>query len=150
MTRNQADLSSEEEQLTNCVKCGKLAVTPLMLKRVRNPRWCHECSRKNAFNVKIKLKNQILDHYGRSCICCGETNVAFLVLDHKNGNGNTHRKEIIASMKNAKAGSDSRYGGAGMYRWVIKHNFPEDFQILCYNCNCAKAYWPGGCPHGNC
>jgi hypothetical protein len=31
------------------------------------------------------------------------------------------------------------------YRWLITNNFPDDFQILCHNCNYAKSH--GGCPH---
>ena len=34
-----------------------------------------------------------------------------------------------------------------MYRWLKKHGFPkEGFQLLCYNCNCAKGFF-GKCPH---
>jgi hypothetical protein len=37
--------------------------------------------------------------------------------------------------------------GAGLYSYVIEQNFPKDkYQILCYNCNCAKGT-SGICPH---
>ena len=70
---------------------------------------------------------------GYICKCCGESNSAFLVLDHVNGNGNKHRKEIGTSSTNLQL-------------WLKKNNYPEGFQVLCYNCNNAK-YYKGICPH---
>lgn len=32
------------------------------------------------------------------------------------------------------------------YSWIIRNNFPEMFQTLCFNCNFAKAIF-GECPH---
>lgn len=78
------------------------------------------------------LKQTILDHYGNICVCpgCGETRFEFLSIDHINGGGTKHRKEI----------------GKLLYRWLIDNNFPEGFQILCMNCNSSKGYY-GYCPH---
>ena len=33
-----------------------------------------------------------------------------------------------------------------LLKWIIKNNFPKGFQILCHNCNSAKAVY-GKCPH---
>ena len=30
-------------------------------------------------------------------------------------------------------------GASSIARWIIKNNFPKEFEVLCYNCNCAKA-----------
>ena len=32
------------------------------------------------------------------------------------------------------------------YRWLKNHNYPEGFQVLCYNCNLPKGVY-GVCPH---
>ena len=32
--------------------------------------------------------------YGDSCACCGEREPKFLGIDHTNGGGNTHRREV--------------------------------------------------------
>jgi len=79
------------------------------------------------------IRQEVLDHYGNKCVCCGETTPEFLAIDHINGGGNKHRKEV---------------GGSGpvMYRWLKKNNYPEGFQILCHNCNMAKGFY-GACPH---
>ncbi len=34
-----------------------------------------------------------------------------------------------------------------LYRWIIKNNFPEEFQILCFNCNSGRHINGGICPH---
>lgn len=82
-----------------------------------------------------KNRKLVLDHYGRKCNCpgCDVTEEKFLSIDHINGGGSEHRKKI-------------KRGGAGIYIWLIKNNFPDGFQILCHNCNLAKGFY-GRCPH---
>ncbi len=83
---------------------------------------------------RILWKDTVLEHYGRSCGCCGESTLEFLTLDHIQDNGGQHRKEI------------NKYG-SGFYKWVIDNNFPEDLQTLCMNCNFGKRINGGICPH---
>lgn len=85
--------------------------------------------------TKWGLFNKILDHYGRRCNCpgCLETNVKFLTIDHVNNNGSEHRKSITGQT-------------LGIYRDIINRGFPDDFQIMCHNCNWGKARY-GKCPH---
>jgi len=78
-------------------------------------------------------RKKVLDAYGNKCICCGETEIKFLSIDHIDG-----RKKLNPIEKKLK--------GANLYRWLIAHKFPKGFQILCYNCNCAKGFY-GVCPH---
>lgn len=86
----------------------------------------------NEYNRSIRKK--VLDHYGHRCVCCGETKVEFLCIDHVNGEGNKHRLEI------------NKGSGTPTYYWLIKNNYPVGFQVLCHNCNQAKAAY-GYCPH---
>ena len=84
---------------------------------------------------KQKVRFKVLSHYSNGvpkCKCCGETHLEFLTIDHIHNNGAEERKTI---------GS-----GQGFYYWIIKNNYPEGLQILCYNCNCAKGHY-GECPH---
>jgi hypothetical protein len=67
------------------------------------------------------------------CQCCGENHIEFLSLDHVNGNGNKHRKEIGT-------------GGDALLRYAVRNGFPPDLQVLCSNCNMAKSHY-GECPH---
>lgn len=77
-------------------------------------------------------KKRVIDHYGGCCACCGETEIAFLCMDHINGGGNEHRRQVGV--------------GNVIYWWIVKNDFPEGFQVLCWNCNSAK-HWYGVCPH---
>ena len=81
----------------------------------------------------VKQRNKVLEYYGNYCHCCGENEIKFLSIDHINGGGTKHRKQIGG-------------GGTSLYLWLIKNNFPIGFQILCYNCNMAKGLY-GKCPH---
>jgi hypothetical protein len=75
-------------------------------------------------------RKSVIEYYGGKCACCGETTYEFLTIDHINNDGAKHRKEIRKNL----------------YLWIIQNNFPEGFQILCWNCNCAKGFH-GECPH---
>jgi radical SAM protein with 4Fe4S-binding SPASM domain len=78
-----------------------------------------------------KIKRMVIDHYGKVCSCCGESELVFLVIDHIQGGGNKHRK-ITGD-------------GSNFYHWVVKNDYPLGFQVLCHNCNFAKSC--GECPH---
>jgi len=79
----------------------------------------------------------VIEHYGGACTCCGEREPRFLVLDHVNDDGAEQRRRI-------------GMGGWRFYRWLRLNEYPDDFklQVLCANCNMAKAHF-GGCPHRN-
>ena len=79
------------------------------------------------------LRNAIFDHYGRKCVCCGESH-EFLTIDHINNDGGEHRKRLGTRNKTV------------YYRQIIDAGFPDDLQPLCWNCNYAK-YLYGECPH---
>jgi hypothetical protein len=81
-----------------------------------------------------ELRTPMLDAYGNKCACCGETTPEFLTIDHIANDGKAHR--------NAMKG-----GTMALYRFLRDRGYPrEGFQLLCWNCNCAK-YMHGRCPH---
>ena len=84
-----------------------------------------------------KLRREVLAAYGGKCACCGESGDRFLVIDHVDGGGNAHRRLI----------SNSKYcPSTTFHRWLRNNNYPKGFQVLCNNCNMAKALY-GACPH---
>lgn len=82
------------------------------------------------------------------CACCGEDNIRFLTLDHINGNGAEHRREILAEIRNSGDTGRGDMSGTRFYQWLKAEGFPDcGLQVLCFNCNCGKAYNKGVCPH---
>jgi len=96
---------------------------------------------------RTKTKIEVLSHYCKDvprCVICSETRLPCLSIDHINGGGNEHRKQIGAT------------AGHGFYEWLRKNNFPSGYQVLCMNCQfikqyenneCKKEKWRGG-THG--
>ena len=72
----------------------------------------------------------ILIHYSNPptmpiCNNCGEQDFDALCLDHINGGGGKHRKELNS-------------GSIHYWTWLEKNDFPEGYQVLCANCNQRK------------
>lgn len=109
-----------------CVECGKMAQG-----------WrCDECSARHNRQKQrreAKLRKDVIQRYGGKCHCCEETEYRFLTIDHIDGGGTEHRKKVGQGYK--------------FYLWLRNHSYPEGFQILCWNCNCARYYNGGVCPH---
>jgi hypothetical protein len=132
------------EAVGACIKCG-------LPKEVNQFKMCGTCRKeKNEYYATNRekesagarrrnqaLKLEVLQHYSNLnpyCACCGETAIEFLAIDHKNGNGNEHRRKI------------GNKGGIHMYYWLRNNNFPEGYRVLCMNCNFAYSAY-GICPH---
>jgi hypothetical protein len=112
------------EKLGLCVWCGKNPARS-------NRKTCENCETSRRLTSQFR-KLQVFEFYGGViCKCCGEQDFEFLTIDHINGGGFQHNKERK---------------GYNIYQWLIKKNFPEGFQVLCWNCNCGKRNY-AICPH---
>lgn len=83
---------------------------------------------------RLKIKLEVFSHYCNGeikCQCCSEKIIEFLSIDHVDGGGTKHRKQI---------------GRGNLYRWLINNNFPNNYRVLCHNCNQAIGIY-GKCPH---
>jgi len=77
------------------------------------------------------MKAEVVAAYGGYCKCCGESAHEFLTIDHVNGGGSQHRKQV----------------GSQFYSWLKRQGFPkEGYRLLCMNCNFAIGKY-GSCPH---
>lgn len=161
--KNKPQRLRGRKQLGICLACpnqaesGKTYCTTCLNKfsskyHERKYEWCASCHRSTP-NRPVPGKTQcqscldkandrnrrnrliVLQHYGCYCHCkscdCKVTNPRHLTIDHVNNDGAKHRREVIGVK-------------GGIYRWLIKNGFPEGFQVLCWNCNCAKEKY-GGC-----
>lgn len=95
---------------------------------------CKDCRKESEKIRGIQLKTLVVNAYGGKCICCGESEIHFLSIDHINSDGSAHRKSLGIT------------AGRPFYRWLRDNGYPSGHQVLCYNCNCAKEY-NGICPH---
>lgn len=89
-----------------------------------------ECRKHTARLFQLKYKLECFNAYGGPvCTCCGETRLYFLTLDHVNGDGAQERDT-----------AGKRRGGNAIYNHLRSLGFPEPerYQVLCFNCNCAK------------
>jgi len=88
-----------------------------------------------------RARLEMYENLGDKCACCGESQPQFLTLDHVRNDGAEHRKKLAGDRK------------SGVSTWLEvmreakREGWPkEKYQVLCYNCNCAKGHW-GECPH---
>ena len=91
---------------------------------------CKANQREIRLARKVRLKKAAIAHYGNKCACCDIDTADFLTIDHINNDGAEHRKTTTVNI----------------YIWLWQHDYPAGFQVLCFNCNCAKGIY-GECPH---
>lgn len=75
-----------------------------------------------------KAKQQVFEHYcpeGPRCTLCGFDDTRALSVDHLNGDGADHRRMLK---------------GINIYRWIVRNDFPTQFQVLCMNCQWIKRW----------
>ena len=95
-----------------------------------------EETNRNSRAARLKIKIQAFNAYG-GCICCWckESDVVVLNIDHLDNNGSKYKD---------RAGY--RMAGTRIYTWLKKNKYPPGYQVLCFNCNYAKACNGGKLP----
>lgn len=125
---------------TNCRRCGVLLTIDNTKRRQysnggkRLAYDCKPCENENERRRKIRYKIECIIAYGGKCVCCGETIMEFLTIDHIFNDGAEDKKN---------------YSGSGGHVWKYLRDlgYPKDrYQLMCFNCNCAKGHF-GSCPH---
>lgn len=97
-----------------------------------------------------KLKQQFLEMYGHVCACCGEFNPKLLTIDHVQNDAKDTRYSIEFMIRvDPKTPMPILKTKTTPYflKDAIKEYRPDYYQILCFNCNCARAHNFGICPH---
>ena len=153
-TRDVDNNSSRFQQRYNNGLCGACGKNPhregkkscTFCSQKRKDKYA-SCEDKDARRVQAKMvrhdrKIRIINHYGGICACCGESELMFLAIDHINGGGNEHRRQIGNNPKNRCGSSSTQF-----YKWIEKNDFPDILQVLCHNCNMGKHLNAGICPH---
>ena len=111
----------------------KWSVEHLEQERAKSRAWhlAHAAERNSqTLRRRREQRAKVTAMLGGKCACCGETEPIFLTLDHVQNDG--HRDRMLARHL--------------LLKRVEREGYPKDrYQILCWNCNAAKAM--GGCPH---
>jgi hypothetical protein len=97
--------------------------------------YCSHIKKKIYTGNNILRKKKVIEYYSNNtmnCICCQESDIDFLCIDHINGGGNKDRK------------NNKNFG----YGWLITHKFPPGYRVLCHNCNSSLGHF-NYCPHGD-
>lgn len=124
-----------------CKKCGRT-------KPLEGKRFCLPCNEKHKVQSRTQKRRtwlRVIAGYGGKCVCCGEANPLFLTLDHVNGDGTKHRRELVWKARTFKHKPGTF--PSTMHFWVLKNGFPPILQLMCFNCNCGRARNGGICPH---
>ena len=83
--------------------------------------------RRRSRSYARQFRRKVLKFFGDKCIRCGFNDYRALQLDHIHGGG--AREHRLST------------GVYGIYRRALKN--PEEFQLLCANCNNIKRYEEG-------
>lgn len=117
--------SERQEFSWRCAECASKKTVLARQKRKRRPLQLRAAKARS----RIRVKDRVLDMYGKVCACCGFDDERFLCVDHMNNDG-----------------KQDRAGKRNSLQKLLKLK-RDDIQILCYNCNFAKEVFGGTCPH---
>lgn len=140
-SEKRREIKRQREIDNLCVYCG--IDTP-----VSDKKGCKNCLDKKSKSTskyvkenkdktsqyRLLTKHIVIEKYGGECNCCGEKQILFLTIDHKNNDGNLERKK-------------EKISTFSFYLKLKKEEIREDLQVLCWNCNLGKSINNGICPH---
>ncbi len=85
--------------------------------------------RERTREARRKVKVEVLTHYGNgdlACVRCGFDDVRALSIDHVNGGGLAHVRQI------------KKKSGVPFYYWLKAQGYPLGYQTFCFNCQNIK------------
>lgn len=94
---------------------------------------CRTCRSRGSRVVQRRVKFEVMEKYGGKCLCCGETSLEFLCIDHINGGGSRELRT-------------SGLSNTSFYRQLLREVKRDDLRVLCHNCNFSFGAY-GYCPH---
>src|SRR6185312_7279780 len=101
--------------------------------------YCRSCACERVKISRRAVKNEVLSQYSGGgyphCQCCWDQHIDFLSIDHVNGGGSEHRRQLGMS------------GGHSFYSWLKRNGYPDGYRVLCQHCNQGRQCNNGICPH---
>lgn len=126
--RNPDQFRDDYHQLKGAGVCTSCKVPD---KPLRTGTQCADCSLAERQRA-VRVKWEVMQKYGGSCACCGESKVAFLTIDHINDDGAEKRRAGLHT--------------GGFYKKLRRLPVDPTLRVLCYNCNLGRRA-TGVCPH---
>lgn len=106
----------KHNQLYCCRKCRVEVASKIEIITKKSYKYGKKC--------RLKTKKKFIEMYGGKCVNCDENEKIFLTLDHVDNDGFIDRKKKLSSY--------------ATYRKALEKYNSAKYQLLCYNCNCAK------------
>lgn len=138
--RHTSNYDPNQDGTYKCPRCGKTRpyshFGPCKSRHNGIQGYCRVCQAE----IREEKRTEVLKVYSGEipdCACCGEMQIRFLTIDHIDGKGHEHRRELKRQGKSYD-----------IYVYLRQNNFPPGFQVLCWNCNCCKGKY-GECAHRN-
>ena len=109
-----------------------------MIKERKRRLYIHSMTPDSILHRKYreKLKLEVFSHYSNGkpkCVCCDwDKDMDGLSIDHIYGRKNTKHPKGLS--------------GEPLYRHIKKEVYPDEYRVLCLNCNAASGHH-GKCPH---
>jgi|APSaa5957512535_1039671.scaffolds.fasta_scaffold24693_2 hypothetical protein len=122
-----------KQNKTHTFISNEVDVATTTIRHLLDPIAKAKCNERVKHNYRV-LKREVLLHYSGGnlvCACCDESEYEFLVIDHEEGNGSEHRRQIKGNI----------------YSWLKRNNYPKGYRILCANCNWSCHLHDGVCIH---
>jgi hypothetical protein len=133
-------ITSFDGEQKSCTWCGQLKYLSEFKRSSRSKSGytshCRRCHAKANAKVNQAVKLEVMTHYSGGkpfCACCRVDDMVFLTIDHVKNDGAVHRRTGQTS-------------GTPFYYWLRRSNYPVNYQVLCWNCQHAKAVGVI-CPH---
>ena len=79
---------------------------------------------------RVRIREEALEHYGRTCARCGFAGQRALQIDHIDDSGAIERREL----------GGKNFSGWRFYMVLKKRGWPPGYQTLCANCNVIKQF----------
>ena len=132
--KNEIHLCNQTYRAKNPEKIRQMARARYAKNKEEMHEWNRNYRKQHPLTVaKIKYryydkrKMQCFQHYSPELKCqkCGFDDIRALSIDHIDGNGRAHRKQI---------------GGVSINIWLVTHGYPPGYQVLCMNCQFIKKH----------
>lgn len=101
--------------------------------KVCTPTKRRQYNRKAKWVSSSKQRLHALAILGPVCLCCSETFIDYLQIDHVDNDGAEHRRTMRSS------------GAQSIYRYVIANPTTDRLQVLCANCHMFKTRYKKLC-----